>query len=496
MSNFLPLGVRSVLSKTGWTENEVAIYSTLLSKGAMDLSTLSHETSIGVSTIQYSLKQLIVKKMVQKTLLNNKPLYAISDIESLRKWLKGYLKQFTVYEETIQKFVDQYDFNPKIFLSKARFFEGYRGVKQSYRTMLKECRGNEIMGFFSVIENVGKELQDFFVQEYVPDRVQKGIFIKNIALESPKAIAYQRNDNEELRQTKLISKEFFPMINTEINLYDDCLHCMSFNSKTAFALIIQDEAIVSILRAIFKLLWMHRDALYMTDYPEVLEETMQSRRELYVPDFRRKFIAAEPKIEKTKEGETVMRVLGHEVMSTYQVPYMHTLAEIVTRNGGNILNVGYGLGLLDEEIEKYRKPRKLGTHTVVEINSHIAAEARKKKELIVIERDWHDALNDFRGVQFDGIVYDGYPLSLEEVHRDGVMFIERIVERNLLKPDGILTFFVDAADHLGDRFLGLLRKLGFNRIEVKKIPIDVPDRERQVWRHDHFLAPMVQYGKT
>ncbi len=351
------------------------------------------------------------------------------------------------------------------------------------------------MGFFSVIEDVGKELQEFFVQEYVPSRVRQGIFIKNIALESPKAIAYQRNDKDELRQTKLISKDFFPVINTEINLYDDCLHCMSFNSKTAFALIIQDQAIVSILHAIFNLLWMHRDALYMTDYPEVLDATTASRRNLYTPDFRRQFIVATPDIEKTKEGETVMRVMGHEVMSTYQIPYMQTLAEIVTRNGGDILNVGYGLGLLDEEIEKYRRKRKIGNHYVVEINAHIAAEARRNKQLTVIEGDWRGAINDFRGTQFDGIAYDGYPLSLEEVHRDGVMFIERIVERNLLKKGGILTFFVDAADHLGERFLGLLHTLGFDRVEVKKVPIQIPDRERQIWRQDHFLAPVVQYGK-
>jgi glycine betaine/choline ABC-type transport system substrate-binding protein len=91
-----------------------------------------------MSTAQYSLKQLIIKKMVQKTLCNGKPLYAVSDLDSLRKWLKGYLKQFLVYEDTIQKFIEQYDFNPKMFMSKVRFFEGYKGVKQSYRAMLKE----------------------------------------------------------------------------------------------------------------------------------------------------------------------------------------------------------------------------------------------------------------------------------------------------------------------------------------------------------------------
>ena len=255
MGNFLPLGVRTILAKTGWTENEIVVYSTLLSRGAMDLSTLSHETSTGISTIQYALKTLITKKMVQKMLLNNKPIYSITDLVNLRKWLKGYLKQYLAFEDTIQKFIDQYDFNSQMFFSRVRFFEGYRGVKQSYRTMLKECKNKEILGFFAVIEEAGKELQNFLVQEYIPGRVKRGILIKDIALESPRALEYYKNDAVELRETKIVSKALFPTINLELNLYDDCLHCMSYNDKSAFALIIEDPSLVGDLKVLFYAIW-------------------------------------------------------------------------------------------------------------------------------------------------------------------------------------------------------------------------------------------------
>ena len=94
MSNYLPLIVRDTLLKTGWTENELAVYSVLLEKGAMNLTDMSSETNIPVSTIQYALKKLSLKKMLSKTLLNGKPLYMVSNIEQLKKWMKGYNKQF------------------------------------------------------------------------------------------------------------------------------------------------------------------------------------------------------------------------------------------------------------------------------------------------------------------------------------------------------------------------------------------------------------------
>jgi len=495
MSNYIPLGIRKILSKTGWTDNEVGVYSVLLEKGAMDLTTISHETGVSLSTLQYSVKQLLAKKMLSKSLINNKPFYSVSNVEQLKKWMKGFVKQFKDYGDSVNQFVDQYDFNPKVFTSKVKFYEGYKGVKQSYRDMLKECDDGEIVAFFSVVEEIGKDLQDFFVEEYVKERVKKNIKIKNIALESPKALTYKQNDSKELRQTKLISNKFFPAINTEINLYGDFMHCMSFDEKGAFALIIEDHQLVAIIRAIFGLLWQKAEGLYMFSDLDYLKNNIEKRKHLYTNDLKKKWKSSKPEILKTNEGETIMNILGHEVMSTYQLPYMQKLADVVTQNGGDILNVGYGLGIIDGEIEKYRESRSINNHYVIENNKYIAAEAKKLKNLIVIENDWHEVIDSFRGEQFDGIIYDAYPLSIEELHRDGVIFIEKVVSRNLLKKNGVLTFYVDASHDLGVEFKTYLCNLGFNYIKIEKIKVIPPNRERQIYFEDHFLAPILKYNK-
>jgi len=40
-----------------------------------------------------------------------------------------------------------------------------------------------------------------------------------------------------------------------MTLYDDCLHFISFNDKSAFALIIQDPAVVADIKSIFEAIW-------------------------------------------------------------------------------------------------------------------------------------------------------------------------------------------------------------------------------------------------
>ncbi len=495
MSNYLPLSVRKVLHETGWLDNEIVVYSSLLEKGAMDLTTISQETGIGISTIQYAIKQLLAKKMLAKTMTNGKPRYTVSDIDSLKKWVQDYIGQFQKYQSAIDLFVDQYDFDPKTFTSKVRFYEGYKGVKQSYRQMLKDCEDKEICAFFSVIEDVGEELQNFFVDEYVPKRAEMGINIKNIALDSPKTSMYQLNGKKFLSEIKVISREHFPALNTELNIYGDYIHFMSFDNHTAFAVIINDPQLSLILKSVFSILWTQTEHIYMTDNTSELKKTIMNRESLYPKNLRQAWRDAKPIITKTAEGETVMRILDHEVMSNYQIPYMKKLADIVTQNGGDVLNIGYGLGLIDNEIESYRKTRKIGRHVVIENNKYIAASARKNKNLEVIEDEWQNAINRFRGDQFDGIIYDGYPLSLAEIHRDGIVFIEKIVERNLLRKNGTLTFYVDAAEKFGDDFSGYLNKLGFAFVKVEKVGITPPNRERQIWVRDHFLAPTIKYGR-
>ncbi len=233
----------------------------------------------------------------------------------------------------------------------------------------------------------------------------------------------------------------------------------------------------------------------MTDDVDMLKKLMKNRRSFYFPQFSQTYVNTKPEIKITESGERILNVLGIEVMSDYQRPYMKKLAEVVTRNGGDILEVGYGLGILSEEIEKYRISRKLGKHYVIEINKHLADEARKSLNLDVHEGDWKSVIKTFGKKKFDGIVYDGLALKQEDMHCDGVVFIKGIAKKRLLKENGTLTFFVDAADSLGSRFLGLLQELGFKCTELYKIEIHIPERKRQIWSDNHFLAPVVHYFK-
>ena len=99
--------------------------------------------------------------------------------------------------------------------------------------MVKDCsekKITEMVGFFSVIEEVCRA-SAIFSQWIRSPVVLKWNSYSKYCYGKPQIKYLSKNDARDLRQTKLISKEYFPALNTEINLYDDYIHCMSFDEK-------------------------------------------------------------------------------------------------------------------------------------------------------------------------------------------------------------------------------------------------------------------------
>lgn len=256
MPNNLPLMIREILSQTGWDTKEIEVYSVLLSKGGMNLTDIAQETQMPVSSVQYTLKKLASKKVITKIVLNDHPLYTVTDLELLRHIVKHHISKYEQYDQIMLNFIEQYDFSPDVYRPKGiRFYEGIKGVKLSYMNTLEENQEKEIKAVFSVENYHEGYLMDFFRETFIPARVKRGIKFKALALESREAEVYQAGDSKELRETRVVPKGDLPAVDAEVSLYDDCMHFVSVNERGMFAMILQDKNLIALLKAIFQIMW-------------------------------------------------------------------------------------------------------------------------------------------------------------------------------------------------------------------------------------------------
>lgn len=169
----------------------------------------------------------------------------------------------------------------------------------------------------------------------------------------------------------------------------------------------------------------------------------------------------------------------YAIMMAWEKPVMEFQASHICRNGGDVLNVGFGMGFIDDAIQKHN----INSHHIIEIHPTVQQEMLKrgwdKKPNVTLHfGDWRDFLNDLP--KFDGIYIDTW----DELILDFAFYAH-----NILKPGGIFSWFNNPKDDkdkdgISDEMLKILLPRFNIRVESMFISeIDSP--ERQTGKNDH-----------
>ncbi|KAJ3154209.1 hypothetical protein HDU86_004753 [Geranomyces michiganensis] len=179
------------------------------------------------------------------------------------------------------------------------------------------------------------------------------------------------------------------------------------------------------------------------------------------------------------------------VMMGWEAPLMERHAAVIAPTPGlSVLNVGYGLGLIDRALQVHQ-PAK---HTIIEAHPDVYAQMLregwdKKPGVRILFGRWQDVLGDLEA--YDGIFFD----TFGEYYDDLKAFHEHLP--NILNQDGIYSFFNGLAGtnpYFHDVACGLaeadLREMG---LRTKWTEIIVDELGDEIWtgvRRPYFSLPI------
>ncbi|OWM70806.1 protein arginine N-methyltransferase 2 [Punica granatum] len=186
------------------------------------------------------------------------------------------------------------------------------------------------------------------------------------------------------------------------------------------------------------------------------------------------------------------------VMMAWEKPLMEAHAKAICSGGGHILNIGFGMGLVDTAIQRYSP----ASHTIIEAHPEVydrmirTGWGEKNNVKIVFGR-WQDVLSQLES--YDGIFFDTYG----EYYDDLREFHQHLPK--LLKPGGIYSFFNGLCG--GNAFFHVvychlvsleLENLGYS---TQLIPLPVKDClgdevwegvKHKYWQLDTYYLPVCQ----
>ncbi len=180
---------------------------------------------------------------------------------------------------------------------------------------------------------------------------------------------------------------------------------------------------------------------------------------------------------------------GWQVIQRWEEPLMKVMAREVTATRGDILEVGFGMGIAANEIMK----RGCRSYTVIEAHPMIAEMARQwtrlqKVPATVIPGLWQEIVPKLDS-QFDGILFDTYPLWEQERHRNYYPFIP--LAPYLLRQHGVLTYYSDETIEFRVEHLKLLLT-HFAKIKLIKVSGLKPFPNCEYWHDSTMIIPVAR----
>jgi guanidinoacetate N-methyltransferase len=166
-------------------------------------------------------------------------------------------------------------------------------------------------------------------------------------------------------------------------------------------------------------------------------------------------------------------IQGQQVMQDWEHPLMKVLAENAASAGGDLLEVGFGMGISAGYVQRVG----VASHTVIEVNQDVAKRfetwrQRWPERDIRLERGtWQDVIG--RLGSYDAILYDTYPTDEREFVRTlgpkavtlAAEFFEHAAAH--LRPGGVFSYYTNEIDSLSRAHQrALLRHFSSFRVEL------------------------------
>lgn len=245
--------INQALKSLGLNDNEIIIYSELLTIWSSIASTIASRTKINKSTVRYICQGLEKKGLIFAIKKDETFVYTAESPRRLNSLLEEDKRKLREKEKYINESIEYFERvkNEKTILPKVSFFQWKEWLIKLYE---------KILDFRQPIDSFEDnwEMYDFFpdfVDYFIAERIKRKIYNRVIC---PSKNPINQESKEALRSVKNINEKLFPFT-WDIKICANHVSIMSFKENNSVAISITDAEIANNFRILFEYLRKHLD---------------------------------------------------------------------------------------------------------------------------------------------------------------------------------------------------------------------------------------------
>ena len=173
---------------------------------------------------------------------------------------------------------------------------------------------------------------------------------------------------------------------------------------------------------------------------------------------------------------------GKAIMMDWETSWMEDTAKIICKKGGNILNIGHGMGIVDNFIQSHSP----NTHTIIEPHIDVLDQMKKNgwfsiPNVRVLQSKWQDCINNIG--PFDGIYIDTWgPQNDQSLITHLIPSLHR-----LLKVGGVFSWWWSK----NTKPKGINNILNPEYFSIEYKTIKIPSKKPGVVKESYYIDPQL-----
>ena len=236
----------------GLSEKQAKLYRLLLEIGEERASTLARRSGIKRGNTYALLEDLVVRRLATAYEKGRIRYYRPEPPAKLLDIINTRESDIAIAKELAHDMVPTLTTQWKTAVNRptVAIYEGKEGLQRVFSDIYAKKR-EPVWGCVD-LEKAEPVMEGAIAASFIPLRKRNRVLAKSILADSPAAQHAHNRDTEEFRESILVDKELYPLP-AEIDVYEDKVAFLSFESKEFIGLIVQNQAFATTLKSIFTL---------------------------------------------------------------------------------------------------------------------------------------------------------------------------------------------------------------------------------------------------